>query len=102
MWLPLLNFLVICATLVYQAPLQLLLPGQRTGKVRFVGALNSSRSLPLGCSDQSAVLCVMLPHATLHCHGIRAAACSYCHVQECSIAHIIGLFRLDYDESLLR
>lgn len=67
MWLPLLNFLVICATLVYQAPLQLLLPGQRTGKVRFVGALNSSRSLPLGCSNRAAVLCVMLPHATLHC-----------------------------------
>lgn len=35
-------------------------------------------------------------------HGIRAAACFRCHVQECSIAHIIGLFRLDYDESLLR
>ncbi|PRW58918.1 piezo-type mechanosensitive ion channel-like protein isoform X1 [Chlorella sorokiniana] len=51
-WLPLLNFAVICATLIYQAPLQLLLPGQRTGK-------------------------------------------------ECSVAHVIGLFRLDWDESLL-
>ena len=92
-WLPMLNYAVMVTTLAFQAPLPLLLPARRPD-----GDFKVRAWLAEGHAWLQA-----RPHASAAQPAAHALACSsrWPAPQECSLAHLIGLFRLDPGESLL-